>query len=96
MPSEPLTADVMKALMTPAQFSEWERQQEARRAFWRTLKGPALRPDGANADEWHMFLSENKDALGYLAVQIAEAIDDAERRGYLLGRQRADLYAKSL
>ena len=33
MPGEPLTANVMKVLMTPEQFSEWERQQEARREF---------------------------------------------------------------
>lgn len=39
------------------------------------------RPAGSNADEWHMFLSEHKDALGYVAVQIAEAIEEAERRG---------------
>lgn len=38
------------------------------------------RPAGNNADEWHLFLDEHKDALPFLAVQIAEAIDDAERQ----------------
>jgi hypothetical protein len=33
------------------------------------------RPQGSNADEWHLFLSENKDALPMVAVQIAEAIE---------------------
>jgi hypothetical protein len=74
-------AELMKALMTPAQYAEWERQQQTRREFWRTLRGPAQRPLGANADEWHLFLTENKDALAYLAVQIAEAIEEAARRG---------------
>jgi hypothetical protein len=46
------------------------------------------RPKGNNADEWHLFLSERLDSratspngLLFVAVQIAEAIDDAERRG---------------
>jgi hypothetical protein len=46
------------------------------------------RPTGSNADEWHLFLSEYLDnratspsGLTFMAVQIAEAIDDAERRG---------------
>lgn len=37
-------------------------------------------PEGSNADEWHMYLSENKDALGMVAVGIAEAIEAAEAR----------------
>lgn len=37
----------------------------------------ARRPKGSNADEWHLFLAENRDALPYVAVQIAEAIDEA-------------------
>jgi hypothetical protein len=42
------------------------------------------RPTDSNADEWHLFLSEYLDnrathpeGLPYVAVQIAEAIDDA-------------------
>lgn len=42
------------------------------------------RPSGNNADEWHLFLTEHLDAqatspngLPFMAVQIAEAIDDA-------------------
>lgn len=38
------------------------------------------RPEGSNADEWHLYLSENKDALGMVAVGIAEAIEAAEAR----------------
>ncbi len=38
------------------------------------------RPEGSNADEWHMYLSENKDALGMIAVGIAEVIEAAEAR----------------
>ena len=46
-----------------------------------------LRPQGTNADEWHAFLCEFldnraggsvRDGLGFIAVQIAEAIE-AER-----------------
>ena len=41
--------------------------------------GPAFpRPTGSNADEWDLFLSEHPNAFGFLAVQIAEAIEDAE------------------
>lgn len=46
------------------------------------------RPEDSNADAWHLFLSEYLDAranspsgMTFMAVQIAEAIDDAERRG---------------
>lgn len=44
--------------------------------------GPALvsRPAGNNADEWAVFLEEY-GATSYAAVQIAEAIDDAEKTG---------------
>lgn len=58
---------------------------------WDTLRGadgvtgmpgpPTPRPQGSNADEWHLFLAENNDNLAFLAVQIAEAIDEAEKRG---------------
>lgn len=37
-------------------------------------------PTGSNADEWHCYLSENKDALPMVSVQIAEAIEAAEAR----------------
>lgn len=46
------------------------------------------RPEGSNADEWHLFLSRYLDnratspsGMTFMAVQIAEAIEDAERRG---------------
>ena len=46
------------------------------------------RPAGANADEWHLFLSENKDALPFVAVQIAEAIEALERQVFVPGLWR--------
>lgn len=39
----------------------------------------SARPRGSNADEWQLFLAEHHDALPFLAVQIAEAIDAAAR-----------------
>lgn len=81
MSGERLPDELMKSLMPPDKYEAWKRQDEASKEFWRTLKGPAQRPLGSNADEWHLFLDENKDALPYLAVQIAEAIEQAERRG---------------
>lgn len=83
MPAEALPDELMKALMSPENYAEWQRQQAASREFWRTLNGPAQRPLGSNADEWHLFLDEHKDTLPYLAVQIAEAIEEAEARGRL-------------
>lgn len=80
-PGDRLPDELMKALMPAEQYSAWQRQQEASKDFWRTLNGPAHRPLGSNADEWHLFVDENKDSPAYLAVQIAEAIDEAERRG---------------
>ncbi len=48
------------------------------------------RPSGSNADEWHLFLTEYADnraafpnGLAFLAVQIAEALDEAKERGRL-------------
>ena len=76
------SADLMKALLSPEKFADWERQEETRREFWRTLRGPAQRPLGSNADEWNLFLSENREATAYLAVQVAEAIEEAETRGH--------------
>lgn len=81
MTDKMLSDDLYQSIMPPEQYAKWKRDQEASREFWRTLQGPAQRPLGSNADEWHMFLSENADAMPYLAVQIAEAIEDAERRG---------------
>jgi hypothetical protein len=81
--SHELPAELMKTLLSPESFAAWERQQETSRNFWRTLRGPSERPLGSNADEWNLFLSENKDAISYLAVQIAVAIEEAERRGKL-------------
>jgi hypothetical protein len=80
-----LPAELMQTLLSPERYAAWQRQQEASREFWRTLNGPAERPLGSNADEWNLFISENKDASGYLCVQIAEAIDEAERRGQARG-----------
>jgi hypothetical protein len=47
------------------------------------------RPRGSNADEWHLFLSGYLDnrasfpgGLTYAALQIAEAIEAAEKRGW--------------
>lgn len=34
-------------------------------------------PSGSNADEWLLFLTEHRDALPFVAVQIAEAIERA-------------------
>lgn len=78
-PSDRLPNDLMKALMPAEQYAAWQRQQETSKEFWRTLNGPAQRPLDSNADEWHLFVDENKDSAAYLAVQIAEAIDDARR-----------------
>jgi hypothetical protein len=57
------------------------------------------RPEGSNADEWHLFLTvyaaERANqiiGLSFLAVQIAEAIEEAQERGrqlYILSRHRA-------
>lgn len=40
---------------------------------------PRKRPKGSNADEWQLFLTEHASASAFLAVQIAEAIDDASK-----------------
>ena len=37
-------------------------------------------PLSSNADEWLMFLEENKEHLPFVAVKIAEAIEAQERR----------------
>jgi hypothetical protein len=54
------------------------------------------RPLGSNADEWHLFLCRHLDSratspngLTYIAVQIAEAIDEAFEDGRRDGEQRA-------
>ena len=46
------------------------------------------RPVGSNADEWHLFLSEHTDALPFVAVQIAEAIEALELQVYVPGLWR--------
>lgn len=38
------------------------------------------RPTGSNADEWRLFLEEHASHPDFIAVQIAEALDAAERR----------------
>src|SRR5690242_19404375 len=45
-----------------------------------------LRPQGSNADEWLLFLSEHDAA--YVAVQIANAIETLERLVYVPGLWR--------
>ena len=80
-PGKRLPDELMKTLMPAEQYAAWQRQQEASKEFWRALNGPAHRPLGSNADEWNLFVSENKDETTYLAVQIAEAIEEAEARG---------------
>ena len=80
-PGERLPEELMKTLMPPEQYAAWQRQQETSKEFWRTLQGPAQRPLGSNADEWNLFVDENKQNPAYLAVQIGEAIEEAERRG---------------
>lgn len=80
-PGDRIPDELMKALMPAKQYAAWQRQQEASKEFWRTLNGPAQRPLKSSADEWHLFVDENKDSPAHLAVQIAEAIDEAERRG---------------
>jgi hypothetical protein len=52
----------------------------------KTMSDLVKRPRDSNADAWHLFLSEYLDAranipngLTFMAVQIAEAIDDAAR-----------------
>ena len=47
------------------------------------MDDPDRRPGGSNADEWAMFLDDHRNADGFLAVQIAEAIEEAERRGMM-------------
>src|SRR5215471_17228900 len=54
-------------------------------------------PKGSNADEWHLFLCERLDnraafpsGLEFTAVQIAEAIEAAERRGFNKGYREAN------
>lgn len=88
MSGQQLPVELMKSLLKPEDFAAWERQQEASREFWRTLQGPAQRPLGSNADEWHLFLSEHKDALPFVAVQIAEALDALARQVYVPGLWR--------
>lgn len=39
------------------------------------------RPQDANADAWYLFLREHETAPAFVAVQIAEAIDVAQRIG---------------
>lgn len=47
------------------------------------------RPTSNNADEWHVWLEENRESGNtYLAVQIAEAMDDLAARSALLDRMQ--------
>lgn len=42
-----------------------------------SVKTPTERPAGSNADEWHLYLAENTDALPMVAVGIAESMEAA-------------------
>lgn len=67
------------------------------------------RPAGSNADEWHLFLTEyccnrpnQVNGMTYIAVQIAEAIETAERRArepcgecHIQPGERCDICGKS-
>jgi hypothetical protein len=54
------------------------------------------RPLGSNADEWHLFLCQHLDGratcpngLTCMALQIAEALDEAYEDGRRAGEHRA-------
>ena len=50
--------------------------------FLKLLDEQRRRPEGSNADEWQIWLEMNIKSgteVAYMAVQIAEAIDDARR-----------------
>lgn len=77
--SKDLTDGEMEALMTPEQREMFRQRKAQTSAFIRALDAFPV-PTGSNADEWHVYLSENKDALPMVAVQIAEAIEAASAR----------------
>ena len=89
MTQQTIDRETAKALLSPDAFAKWEREQDTRYRFLRLFDAdPCTRPLGSNADEWHLFLSTHLDnrasrptGLTFMAVQIAEAIEDAERRG---------------
>lgn len=72
----------------------FQEQQRQTAEFVAGLRA-AQRPSGSNADEWHLFLTEYCDnratqpsGMTYVAVQIAEAIEQAmsqELTNYKLG-----------
>jgi restriction endonuclease Mrr len=56
-----------------------------------------IRPKGSNADEWHLFLCQYLDnratspnGLTFVAVQISEAIERAERISFDKGYTKAN------
>ena len=71
----------------PEVLARKKQQDELRKKIFEPQRMEG-RPAGSNADEWHLFLSEYLDnranfptGMTFIAVQIAEAIDAAERRG---------------
>lgn len=48
------------------------------------------RPTGSNADEWNLFLENHQGSNGFIAVQIAEALDAVEARYMSAVKGRAD------
>lgn len=58
MPAERSPDELMKSLLPAEKYEKWKRHEQTRKDFWRTLNGPAQRPLGSNADEWHLFLDE--------------------------------------
>jgi hypothetical protein len=51
------------------------------------------RPAGGNADDWQLWLEQNAESgLEYKAVQIAEAIDEAQARG----AEQSDMFLAKL
>lgn len=70
MPTPQSQSD-FEALMRPKDREAYRRRQAA--SFLRRTEVPS----GSNADEWHLYLAENTDALPMVAVKIAEAIEAA-------------------
>jgi hypothetical protein len=59
------------------------------------------RPRGSNADEWHLFLCQYLDnratspnGLTFMAVQIAEAIEEGRRDGLEHAAQECERHGK--
>lgn len=53
-----------------------DREEMAMQARYDTFDERFRRPKDSNADAWAVFLEEHDGARSYIAVQIAEAIDE--------------------